>query len=93
VQFLDLTDAFRGHELCASAAKQSTGRPDSASSEWIRFVDLTGQGDSSESLHPNYFGQRALGRCLALATLTRRDVACHGGPRRPSGAVYLTSAR
>jgi GDSL-like Lipase/Acylhydrolase family len=92
VQFLDLTDAFRGHELCASAAQQSTGRPTSASSEWIRFVDLGGQGDSSESLHPNYFGQQALGRCLALATLTRHDVACHGVPRLPSRAVYLTRA-
>ena len=90
VQFLDLTDAFRGHELCAAAAEQSTGSPRSATSEWIRFIDLAGQGDSNESLHPSYFGQLALGQCLTLATLTRHDVACHGRPKLPDWAVYLT---
>jgi hypothetical protein len=89
-QFLDLTDAFRGHELCAATAQQSTGAPRSATSEWFRFIDLTGQGDSGESLHPNYFGQKALGRCLALTTLTRRDVACHAVPGLPIWAVHLT---
>jgi lysophospholipase L1-like esterase len=93
VQFLDLTDAFRGHELCAASAKQSTGNPRSAASEWFRFVDLNGQGSSSESLHPNYFGQKALGRCLALTVLTRKDVACHGIPGRSYKAVYLTKSR
>jgi hypothetical protein len=92
VQFLDLTDAFRGHELCSSTAQQSTGHPSSATSEWVRFIDLAGQGDSAESLHPNAFGQQALGRCLALATLTSKNVACHDIPRFPSWAVYLTRA-
>jgi hypothetical protein len=90
IQFLDLTDAFSGHELCAATAKQSTGKPTSASSEWFRFVDLAGQGQSSESLHPNYFGQKALGRCLALATLTSRDVACHAVAGLPTWAVHIT---
>jgi hypothetical protein len=93
VQFLDLTDAFRGHELCAASARQSTGRPSSATSEWFRFIDLAGQGTSSESLHPNYFGQKALGRCLALTAFTRKDVACHGVPGLPTWAVYLTKQR
>ncbi|HST85132.1 MAG TPA: hypothetical protein VLL08_25560, partial [Kineosporiaceae bacterium] len=53
-QFLDLRDAFQGHEPCAASAKQSTGDPSSASSEWFRFVDMNGQGSTSESLHPNY---------------------------------------
>jgi hypothetical protein len=90
VQFLDLTDAFRGHELCASDAKQSTGNPRSATSEWFRFIDLAGQGQSSESLHPNYFGQKALGRCLTLTARTSRNVACHAVPGLPTRAVYLT---
>lgn len=93
VQFLDLTDAFQGHELCASAAEQSTGTPRSASSEWVRFIDLAGQGDISESLHPNMFGQQALGRCLALAVATRDDVACHAVPNRSSRAVYTTKVK
>jgi GDSL-like lipase/acylhydrolase family protein len=92
-QFLDLTDAFRGHELCAATARQSTGVPRSSTSEWFRFVDLAGQGEPSESLHPNYFGQLALGRCLALTTLTRKDVACHAVPGLPTQAVHLTRQR
>jgi len=92
VQFLDLSDAFHGHELCAATAQQSTGHPVGASSEWIRFVDLTGQGEPAESLHPNYFGQRALGRCLALTAFTfgSRNVACHAVTGRSPWAVYLT---
>ena len=89
-QFLDLGDAFHGHELCASAAAQSNGAPRSSASEWVRFIDLTGQGDSSESLHPNAFGQEALGRCLALALADGNDVACHGVPGRSAAAVYRT---
>jgi len=88
-QFLDLSAAFGGHELCAASAKQSTGNPSSDSSEWFRFIDLNGQGSSAESLHPNYFGQQALGRCLALATETDKDVACDGVPHRSEKAVHL----
>jgi lysophospholipase L1-like esterase len=91
-QFLDLTDAFHGHELCGAAAEQSTGRPHSATSEWMRFMDFGGQGDFSESLHPNYYGQQAMGHCLALAMLTRKDVACHALAKLPNWAVYLTRA-
>jgi len=36
-----------------------------ATSEWVRFVDLLGQGNG-ESMHPDHFGQMALGGCLAL---------------------------
>ena len=90
VQFLDLTDAFLGHEVCAASAQQSTGSPRSATSEWFRFVDLAGQGESSESLHPNYFGQIALGRCLTLAVWTSKDVACRAVPGRSTRAVHLT---
>ena len=90
-QFLDLRDAFAGHELCARTAQQSDGTPVSATSEWIRFIDLTGtQGVPAEGLHPNAFGQQALGRCLALASVTRADVGCHALPYLPSWAVHLT---
>jgi hypothetical protein len=91
-QFLDLTGAFRGHELCASTDRQSTGRPTSAKSEWVRFVDLAGQGSVYESLHPNRFGQQAMGTCLTLAAFAGRSVACHAVAGLPSRAVYLTPA-
>jgi len=93
VQFLDLLNAFRGHELCAASDQQSTGHPTSSTSEWIRFIDLAGQGDISESLHPNYFGQKALGQCLTLAVLTSQDVSCAGAAGLPSWAVHVTEAK
>jgi hypothetical protein len=93
VQFLDLRDAFRGHELCAASAEQSDGTPREATGEWIRWIDLAGQGDLNESLHPNAFGQRALGRCLLLTLLTRRDVSCHGIPGRSASWMFLRPLR
>lgn len=89
VQFLDVRDAFRGHELCSAAATQSDGTPNEATNEWMRWIDLAAQGDLNESLHPNAFGQRALGRCLALTLLTRRDVSCHGVPGRSTSWMFL----
>lgn len=93
VQFLDLRGAFRGHELCSASAQQSDGTPADKESEWIRWIDLAGQGDLNESLHPNAFGQRALGRCLSLTLLTRRDASCHGVPGRSSSWMFLRPLR
>lgn len=96
VQFLDLRDALRGHELCAAAASQPDGTapPSEAASEWMRWIDLAGQGDLNESLHPNAFGQRALGRCLSLALLlTRNDATCKGVPGRSASWMYLKPLR
>ncbi len=67
VDFLDLSDALKGHEACAATVRQRTSA-DGVRSEWIRFISTgVGQGDIEESAHPNAYGQRALGRCLALA--------------------------
>jgi len=42
--------------------------PDEAMAEWARrLIPGCCQGATQESLHPNAFGQRALGRCIALA--------------------------
>ncbi|MFJ1588089.1 hypothetical protein ACIOC1_32805 [Streptomyces sp. NPDC088197] len=69
-EFLDLSAAFQGREVCADQARQATaGEPPApAASEWVRFL-VTGlaQGERQESLHPDFYGQLALGRCLALA--------------------------
>ncbi len=66
-EFLDLSEALKGHEACAQSARQGTAT-DGVGVEWIRYIN-TGirQGDAEESAHPNAYGQRALGRCLALA--------------------------
>ncbi|MCG8917167.1 GDSL-type esterase/lipase family protein [Actinokineospora sp. PR83] len=72
--FLDLRGATAGHEVCnKNSALVTPGTPPSpAANEWVRFTDVTivpgrnTQGDTQESLHPNAYGQRAQGRCLAL---------------------------
>jgi hypothetical protein len=94
-QLLDVRRAAGGHELCAATAQQSTGTPDSRTAEWIRFIDLGHQGDSAESLHPNAYGQRALGRCLALALRAREraDVECAAQAGRGPQDVRLTRIR
>ncbi|MFB6582646.1 GDSL-type esterase/lipase family protein [Streptomyces sp. NPDC056402] len=69
VQFLDLRDMMQGREVCAKASKQvsSTVPASAKTSEWARWIDNNeSQGLIQESMHPNYFGQLAAGRCLAL---------------------------
>jgi hypothetical protein len=94
-QFLDLRHAFRGHELCSTAARQPETVPRASTSEWMRWIDIAhSQGAPlAESLHPNAYGQETLGRCLRLTLLVRRDVSCHGIPGRPPSAAYLRLLR
>ncbi|MFG3000788.1 glycosyl hydrolase family 18 protein [Streptomyces sp. NPDC048340] len=78
-KFLNVQDAFAGHELCAKTAQQATDANNNtaplpaAKAEWIRwvpYVPRTGwvtpnaQGDVQEAVHPNAFGQQALSQCL-----------------------------
>ncbi|TWV53752.1 hypothetical protein FRZ03_08640 [Streptomyces misionensis] len=68
-EFLDLSRAFDGREVCSTTTAQAgPGRPPSGrTSEWVRFVTTgAGQGQRQESLHPDYYGQQALGTCLGL---------------------------
>ncbi len=74
VELLDLRDALDGREVCSVHTTHGTG----GDAEWARFV-TTGilQGEAQESLHPNRFGQQAIGTCLALlAARPRGDYAC-----------------
>jgi lysophospholipase L1-like esterase len=67
--FLNTQSAFAGHELCSNGSDQAPGDasaanpPKAESSEWVRWM-LTTQGSLQEWIHPNYFGQKALGSCL-----------------------------
>ncbi len=68
-EFLDLSGAFEGREVCSTTTAQAgpDQRPSGNTSEWVRFVTTgVGQGQRQESLHPNYYGQLALGSCLGL---------------------------
>ena len=67
VEFLDLQDLFEGREVCSRTAGQSDGSPSDVTDEWARFLTIgILQGEAQESLHPNYFGQQAIGRCIEL---------------------------
>ncbi|MFG2714540.1 GDSL-type esterase/lipase family protein [Streptomyces goshikiensis] len=95
VQFLDLRDMLQGREVCAKASKLvSTSSPASAkTSEWARWIDSSEtQGPVQESMHPNYFGQLAAGRCLALAVAqpATANVGCKNTAGSDQSGMYLS---
>lgn len=97
VQFLDLRDMLQGREVCAKASKQvTTVAPASAkTSEWARWIDSSEtQGLIQESMHPNYFGQLAAGRCLALvvAQPASSGFGCKNTAGGDQSGMYLTPA-
>lgn len=103
-RFLGLDSAFEGHELCSSRAHQATASNTLADplpiqdAEWVRWIPYlafqtlpwTSQGDQQEALHPNAFGQEALGACLSdlggqLESRLGRpgtDYTCRNDPRQ-----------
>jgi hypothetical protein len=89
--FLDLQDALNGREVCSTRSQlvTSTNPPSETSSEWARFGAAITQGQLQESFHPNYYGQRALGKCLALFNEARlRQASCTNTPGMgPEGMV------
>ncbi|MFG3254248.1 GDSL-type esterase/lipase family protein [Streptomyces sp. NPDC048172] len=95
-EFLDLSRAFDGREICSTTTVQADRdhQPSGGTSEWVRFVTSGhGQGQRQESLHPNYYGQRALGACLGLKLAkTPGDHACTNTPGAGPGDMRLRSA-
>ncbi|MFI6147712.1 hypothetical protein [Streptomyces sp. NPDC051109] len=97
VQFLDLRDMMQGREVCAKASRLvSSSAPASATtSEWARWIDSSEtQGLVQESMHPNYFGQLAVGRCLNLAVAQPANSAssCKNTAGADHTGMFLTSA-
>jgi len=94
VQFLDVRDALNGHEVChKSSSLVGSSGPNAAVHEWARWVN-TGccQGDAQESLHPNAFGQRALGKCVQLMyAKTSGNWTCKNTPGQGYTAMTLTA--
>ncbi|MFF2043668.1 GDSL-type esterase/lipase family protein [Kitasatospora sp. NPDC058170] len=97
VQFLDLGDMLQGREVCSKATRQatSTSAPSATTSEWARFVDAglsASQGTVQESMHPNYYGQQALGRCLALLYgKSGGNYACRNTAGQDANGMYLSA--
>lgn len=69
-EFLDLQKAYSGHEVCSTQDHQATSDNNSqnrvsiSTGEWVRFVTMLTQGYKQESVHPNAYGQLALGDCV-----------------------------
>ena len=77
-EFLDLRHALDGHQLCDRRSRRvGPEGPSPQTAEWVRRLGFT-QGSTRESLHPNAYGQRAIGACLGLLYASPRgDYACH----------------
>ncbi|MDH6133217.1 hypothetical protein P3T37_002612 [Kitasatospora sp. MAA4] len=97
VQFLDLRDFLQGREVCSTSDQLAAPgtAPSATTSEWARFVDeglSASQGTVQESMHPNYYAQLALGRCLTLLYgQSGTDYACRNTPGTDASGMYLTS--
>ncbi|MFF1904050.1 GDSL-type esterase/lipase family protein [Kitasatospora sp. NPDC058218] len=96
-QFLDLADMLQGREVCSKATRQasSTSAPSATTSEWARFVDgglSASQGTIQESMHPNYYGQQALGQCLTLLyARPSGNFGCRNTAGKDASGMYLTA--
>lgn len=93
-EYLDLVDAFDGHQLCDRRSQRVGDQgPSPLSAEWFRRLSFA-QGSTRESLHPNAYGQKVIGACLGLLyTRPRGDYACADTPGRWLGGVHLEDAR
>ncbi|MEU4746326.1 GDSL-type esterase/lipase family protein, partial [Actinosynnema sp. NPDC023658] len=98
-RFLDLRGTFNGREVCAADSRQAQAGNNAdnpvpgTTSEWVRWVvtGYTSQGDRQESMHPNFYGQRALGTCLRLMhEKATGDFACRN--TAGAGPAHMTLA-
>lgn len=88
--FLDLSDAMEGREICSVSAAQGSG----SDAEWGRFL-VTGltQGEAQESIHPNALGQQAQGTCLGLMFASPAgDYRCTNVPGAGPASMSLSPA-
>ena len=94
VQFLDVQRALDGRQVCHRSSSQvGSSGPSDTRSEWVRWLNSgCCQGDAQESLHPNAYGQRAIGRCIALTyAQASGNWRCRNTAGQGVGAMYLSS--
>jgi hypothetical protein len=80
-EYLDLQHALDGHQLCDRRDRRvGAAGPSPVSAEWVRRLSFA-QGSTRESLHPDAYGQRAIGACIALQySRPPGDHACRATP-------------
>ncbi|HTT93498.1 MAG TPA: GDSL-type esterase/lipase family protein [Solirubrobacterales bacterium] len=90
-EYLDLGHAFDGHQLCDRRARRvGPAGPSPLTAEWFRRLSFL-QGATRESLHPNAYGQRVIGTCLALLfARARGDYSCADTPGEWLDGLHLT---
>ena len=68
--------------------------PTGATMEWARFLTLNlVQGEIQETLHPNFYAQKAVGRCLSLAWAAGRRRPGNDAGRLPARGRRAWSTR
>jgi hypothetical protein len=89
-EYLDVRHALDGHQLCdRRASRVGPEGPSPESAEWVRRLAFV-QGSSRESLHPNAYGQRALGACIGLLYVSPAgEYGCH----LEAGRTYVDGMR
>jgi hypothetical protein len=95
VQVLDLRSALNGREVChRNSSLVGSGGPSDTRSEWVRWVNSgCCQGDSQESMHPNAYGQRAIGNCIRLMyAVTSGNRYCRNTAGSGVGAMTLSTS-
>jgi hypothetical protein len=94
VRFLDVRDSLNGHEVChKSSSLVTSSGPNPVTKEWVRWLNSgCCQGDAQESLHPNAYGERAIGKCIALSyAQTSGNHTCRNTPGADYNAMTLAS--
>ena len=95
VQFMDLRDELQGREICSRSTRLAdrSHPPSPVNSEWARFVGPSAifqGGTIDEEVHPNAYGQQALGRCLTLLfARATGSWTCRNTPSRGTGSMFL----
>lgn len=108
IQFMNLSNAFAGHEMSNKATKQITFRkygktetPKAENAEWVVAINsnfvagsLADTQRQQESYHPNAFGQQAFGKCLVETVKSgASETSCLGHAGQGPLAVTVTPVR
>jgi lysophospholipase L1-like esterase len=93
-EYLDLTNAFGGHQICDRRAQRvGDAGPSPLTAEWFRRLSFT-QGSTRESLHPNAYGQKVMGTCLSLLyARPRGNYTCTDTAGQWLAGIHLEATR